>query len=134
MIINSAINHSTFVNATYGTYLENLNALVSMIRAYSASIKIYVTFGANYAIEPGSVYGYPNQRYPEVRKCCNSIYAVDNITIIPIDSALIDELDYNHENIDYLGSNVSVLSDCVHPSESIGFCKIANMIYNYLGV
>ena len=41
---------------------------------------------------------------------------------------------YNAENIDYLGSSVKVLSDCVHPSEGVGFRKIANMIYNYLGI
>jgi hypothetical protein len=54
--------------------------------------------------------------------------------VIPVDSALIDELDYNRHDIDYLGSSVNVLSDCVHPSENVGFRKIANMIYNYLGV
>lgn len=134
VVINSAINHTAYNNATYGTYLSNLLALVNMVKAYNPSIKIYVTYGANYAIEPGSTYNYPNLRYIEVRKCCNSVYDVDGVTIIPVDSALIDELDYNQQDIDYLGKNVSVLSDCVHPSETVGFRKIANMIYNYLGV
>ena len=134
VVINSAINHTAYNNTTYGTYLSNLLALVNMVKAYNPSIKIYVTYGANYAIEPGSTYNYPKLRYIEVRKCCNSVYDVDGITVIPVDSALIDDLDYNSHDIDYLGSSISVLSDCVHPSENVGFRKIANMIYNYLGV
>lgn len=134
VVINSAINHSTYSNDEYGTYLSNLLALANMIKAYSTSIKVYVTYGANYAVNPASIYGYPNNRYNEVRKCCNSVYDVDGVTVIPIDPALIDELDYNKTTIDYLGSSVEVLSDCVHPSENVGFRKIANMIYNYLGI
>lgn len=134
VVINSAINHNAYNDTTYGTYLSQVLALVNMIKSYNASIKIYVTFGANYAIEPGSTYNYPNRRYTEVRKCCNSVYDVEGITVIPIDFALIDELDYNSETVDYLGTNVTVLADCVHPSENVGFKKIANMIYNYLGV
>lgn len=134
VVINSAINHTAYNNATHGTYFSNLVDLVNMIRSYSTTIKIYVTYGANYAVDPGSTYGYPNNRYNEVRTCCNSVYDVENITVVPVDSALIDEFDYNAENIDYLGSSVKVLSDCVHPSEGVGFRKIANMIYNYLGI
>lgn len=134
VVINSAINHTAYNNSTYGTYLSNVTALVDMIKAYDNTIKIYVTYGANYAIEPACVYGYPSIRYEEVRKCCNSVYDIDGVTVIPIDSALIDELDYNTTDIDYLGKTVKVLSDCVHPSENVGFRKIANMIYNYLGI
>ena len=133
VVINSAINHTYYNHATYGTYLSNLLELVNMVKSYDSTIKIYVTYGANYAVNLPSVYGYPNLRFEEVRKCCNSVYDVDGITVIPIDSALIDELDYNETDIDYLGKTVTVLSDCVHPSENVGFRKIANMIYNYLG-
>lgn len=133
VIINSAINHTRYNNADYGTYLSNVQALVGMIQDYSSSIKIYVTFGANYAVKPGSDYGYPAYRYEEVRKCCNSVYDVSGIMVIPVDQALIDELDYNWKTIQYFGTDHKILSDCVHPAENIGFKKIANMIYNYLG-
>ena len=139
VVINSAINQSTYASAAHGTYLQNLTALVNMVKAYNTAndtdIKVYVTFGANYAMTPGSTYGYPYDRYNEVRKSCNSLYAIaDDIIIIPVDSALIDELDYNYTNYNYLGKTVQILSDCVHPSETIGFNKIAKMIYNYLGI
>lgn len=133
VVINSAINHNAF-ESEYGTYLENLNTLINMIRAYSTTIKIYVTYGANYAMVPGSVYGYPNRRWEAVRTCCNSIYAADNIVVVPIDTILIDELDYVYANYDYFGDTLRILSDCVHPAENTGFKKIATMIYNYLGV
>ena len=134
VIINSAINHTSYNNATYGSYLSNVLALVNMIKSYSDTIKIYVTYGANYAITKGSIYGYPSLRFTEVRKCCNSVYDIDGITVIPVDYALIDDLDYNTTIVTYFGNDVTVLSDCVHPNENTGFRKIANMIYNYLGV
>lgn len=133
IIINSAINHSQYYNSTWGTYLQNVKDLVNMIHAYNANIKVYVTFGANYATEPGSVYGYPSDRYIEVRKCCNSVYAVDGITVIPVDYCLVDELDYPYQTYSYFGQDIQLLSDCVHPNESTGFKKIAMMIYNFLG-
>lgn len=134
VVINSAINHNSYNNSTYGSYFENLTELVEMIQAYSTDIKIYVTYGANYAMTPGSTYGYPYGRYREVRTCCNSIYGVDGITVIPVDTALIDELDYPTETVNYFGTDITVLSDCVHPTEAAGFKKIAHMIYNYLGI
>ena len=134
VVINSAINHYSYNNADYGTYLENIKQLVNMVRAYSTGIKIYVTFGANYAMKPGSEYGYPVMRYDVVRQCCNAVYDAENIVVIPVDYALIDELDYTSETVNYFGNNISILSDCVHPAENTGFQKIANMIYNYLGI
>lgn len=134
VIINSAINQTAYNDPDHGTYLSNLQALVNMVRSYSQSIKIYVTYGANYAMSPASDYGYPHDRYREVRQSCNSVYAVDNIVVIPIDSCLIDELDYTYKNYDYFGKTIQILEDCVHPTETTGFRKIAMMIYNYLGV
>lgn len=134
VVINSAINHYSYSNADYGTYLENIEQLVNMVRAYSTGIKIYVTFGANYAMKPGSEYGYPVMRYDVVRQCCNAVYDAENVVVIPVDYALIDELDYTFETVNYFGSAVDILSDCVHPAENTGFQKIANMIYNYLGI
>lgn len=134
VIINSAINHSDYINTTYGTYQTQLTRIVNMIKSYSNDIKVYVTFGANYAMNVGSTYGYPISRFEEVRKCCNSTYAVENVTVIPVDYCLIDELDYNYTTLDYFGDSIKILSDCVHPKETTGFRKIAMMIYNYLGI
>lgn len=137
VVINSAINHNNYSDSTHGTYLQNLTDLVNMVKTYDSTIKVYVTFGANYAMGPGSVYGYPSAtRYNEIRRCCNSVYEVQGITIIPVDSALIDELDYTYQDYEYQssGNNIKVLADCVHPAEGTGFKKIAKMIYNYLGI
>lgn len=134
VVINSAINHGSYNNSEWGTYKENVVSLVNMIHTYNSNIKVYVTFGANYAITPGSDYGYTVLRYNNVRQCCNSVYDIDNITVIPVDYALIDELDYNWKTVDYFGTQLQILGDCVHPSENTGFRKIANTIYNYLGV
>lgn len=134
VVINCAINHGTYEDNEYGSYYENLIELVNMIRTYSQNIKIYVTYGANYAMKPGSTYGYPSRRYEEVRKCCNSVYDVSNIIVIPIDSALIDELDYPYQDYTYFSNTIKILSDCVHPTETEGFQKMAQMIYNYLGL
>ena len=134
VIINSGINHVTYKNSEYGSFLQNLKALVNMIHSYNANIKIYVTFCANYAITPPSSYGYPSLRYQEVRKCGNSVYDVSGITIVPFDTALIDELDYPTINTQYFNKTVPILSDCVHPSVETGFRKLAEMMYNYLGV
>ena len=133
VIINCAINHGTYEDAEYGNYYQNLVELVNMIRNYSQNIIIYVTYGANYAMEPGSTYGYPSRRYEEVRKCCNSVYDVSNITVIPLDYALIDDLDYPTTEYTYFSKTIQILSDCVHPTETEGFQKMAQMIYNYLG-
>ena len=133
VLINSAINHTSYSNSTYGTYIDNLTALVEMIKAYSGSIKIYVTFGPNFAIHPASDNLYPAKRWGEVRKCQNSVYSVDGIVVIPADFALIDELDYPTDTYDYYGTDIPVLSDNVHPTEP-GWQKLAKMIYNYLGV
>lgn len=134
VIINSAINHGSYNDATYGTYHANLMALIDMIRDYSANIKIYVTYGANFAMTIPSTYGYPVRRMEEVLKCINSVYDTENVTIIPVNTALIDTLDYPVTTYNYYGSNITMYPDCVHPTEEAGFKKIAEMCYNYLGI
>lgn len=134
VIINSAINHGAYSTDGEGTYLENLTALINMIYSYNPNIKIYVAFGANYAVEPASSYGYPSNRKNAVLSCDNSTYNVDHITVVPIDTCLIDGLDYQVEDYTYFNKTIKILSDCVHPVEQTGFYKIAEMFYNYLGI
>lgn len=134
IVINSAINHSHYYDSTYGSYLEQLNQLITMIRNYSTDIKIYVTHGANYAMTIPSTYGYPNLRELEVLKCINSVYDTENTVIIPVNQCLIDELDYTKTTYNYYGNTIDMYPDCVHPTETTGFKKISEMIYNYLGM
>lgn len=134
VIINSAINHSSYFNSEYGSYHQNLMSLIDMIQSFDSNIKIYVTYGANYAMEIPSSYGYPNMRQYEVLKCANSVYDTEDVTIIPLNSALIDDLDYTKSTYNYYGNTITMYDDCVHPDENTGFKKLAEMIYNYLGM
>lgn len=136
VIINSAINQRLYNDPDHGTYLSNLSDLITMIQTCDPAIKIYVTIGARYAIDPPSVYGYPTIRNYEVLKCQNAVYDLEStgIVIVPADTVLIDDLDYNWTTINYYGTNVPILTDCVHPKKESGFYKMAEMLYNYLGV
>lgn len=134
IIINSAINHTRYYDSEHGSYLSQLNQLINMIRSFSTSIKIYVTYGANYAMTIPSTYGYPNGRELEVLKCTNSVYDTENTIIIPVNQCLVDELDYTKGTYNYYGHQIDMFDDCVHPEETTGFKKISEMIYNYLGM
>lgn len=131
VVINSAINTSLYEN---NDYFEAMQSLIDMVHADYPNIKVYVTYGANYAMNIGSVYGYPNRRFWEVRIACNSVYALTDCVIIPIDYILDDDIDYVHETITDMGAEIDLLTDCVHPSENTGFRKMGYMIYNYLGI
>lgn len=139
VVINSAVNHTRFQTQDHGTYMENLLALVNMVKTYNTTyntnIKIYVTFGPNYAMGPSCTASYPStSRWNEIRKCCNSVYALEGVVVIPLDQVLIDEWDYPADDITYLENTIPVITDNVHPTEESGFYKLAEMIYNYLGV
>lgn len=137
VVINSAINQVSYYDDTHGSYLEQLTTLVNIFYNYSPAIKVYVTHGANYAVNNGSVYGEPYNRFVNVMRCINAIYdsSLDTkIVRIPIFDCLDDTLDYTYTSVPYLNSTVSVLEDCVHPAENTGFKKIAEQIYNYLGI
>ena len=134
VVINSAINHSRYSDSEHGSYHEQLTELINMIRSFSESIKIYVTYGANYAMTIPSTYGYPNGRDLEVLKCTNSVYDTENTVIIPVNQCLIDDIDYVKDSYNYYGKQIDMYNDCVHPEETTGFRKISEMIYNYLGM
>lgn len=134
VIINSAINHGSFYNSQYGNYPVVLQQLVDLIHAYNPNIKVYVTIGANFNIKSPSSYSYPANRFRNVKMCQNSVYSITDAIIIPLDQVLIDELDYPENGYNYYGKTVQIATDCVHPTEAQGFYKMANQIYNYLGL
>ena len=137
VVINSAINQTQYEDSEHGTYLEQLTTLVNLFKNYASRIKVYVTHGANYAVSKGSTYGEPYNRFNNVLRCINAIYdtSLDNKCVrIPIFTALDDELDYTGGSVTYFDGTANVLTDCVHPTEGTGFKKIAEQIYNYLGL
>ena len=134
VVINSAINHTRYFDNEHGSYHTQLTELINMIRSFSTEIKIYITYGANYAMTIPSTYGYPNGRELEVLKCANSVYDTENTVIIPVNQCLVDELDYTKGTYNYYGQQIDMFADCVHPEETTGFKKISEMIYNYLGM
>lgn len=129
VIIEFGLNENNSNN--YYTAIKNF---ITTITAYNSSIKVYV-------IQPFGTADLPstnniNNIYKNViKQCVCETYSLTGCKLIPCYYMMVDEMDYTSANVNY-GYDVTIsgVSDSVHPSEAVGFKKLADQIYNYLGL
>lgn len=124
----------------YYTYIQ---MLIDMIRQYdidySHTTKIYVLIPFNCAMSSvvgKNKYTVSRSRIYSIKQCILNAYKFTDAVLIPTNMIFDDQYDYGWvNNFDYgYNVNASAINDFVHPSESVGFNKLADMIYAYLGI
>jgi len=115
-------------------YQNAVQAFIDSVRSYSLSIPIYVIepmVEASLASDVHSGFNQQNAQYNS-SLCWN---ALTNCIHVPARTMMVDEYDYESADIDYgYGVTMQGLEDAVHPSENVGFKKIGDLLYNWLGV
>lgn len=115
----------------YYTAVQNF---INHVHAYDPDIKIYVVQPCTNSKEPTDA-PMNGPRQLATYRCGVVWHDFYNCIRIPMRTTLVDIYDYEHANINYgYGVVMPGTHDCVHPSQSVGFKKIGDMIYNYLGV
>ena len=114
-------------------YYSAVQAFVSQVHKYDANIKIYVVQMFGEAEIGADNHNSARQRAAGAR-CVLEAEVLTNCTLIPAWYIIVDEYDYEAGTQDY-GYDVTVpaLADAIHPSEDVGFAKLGDLIYNYLG-
>ena len=123
-------------------YRATVQGLIDMIREYDQAnshntlIYVLVPFNRAESENMGDNYNYPrSNRYVASKTLALEAFSLTNCVLIPTNMILDDRYDYTWTTFDYgYGKTIDVLDDFVHPSPDIGFLKIADMIYNYLGI
>ena len=117
-------------------YRTSIKNFIETIVAYNNSIKIYVLQPFSEVFTLGATNLSTEQKRYALDRCLLESYSFNNCVLIPAYFIMVDEYDYNKADLDYGYANVKVpgLSDGVHPSETVGFAKLGDMIYNYLGI
>jgi lysophospholipase L1-like esterase len=115
-------------------YQNAVQTFINSVRTYSTAIPIYVVepmIEANVASDIHNGYNQQNAQY-NASLCWN---ALTGCVHIPARTMMVDEYDYDAASLDYgYGVTMPGLADAVHPSESVGFKKIGDQVYNWLGV
>lgn len=123
-------------------YRTAVQTLIDLIKTYdtenSHTTKIYVLMPFERAMTEnmGDNYNFPRtNRYVASKTLDLEAYSLTDCVLIPTNMILDDRYDYTWTDFDYgYGKTIQVLDDYVHPSQSVGFKKIADTIYSYLGV
>lgn len=126
VIIMFGLNETNEIN-----YYNAVQDMVSQIKDYDPNIITYVVEPMVQADLPADVHTPTNQGY----RCGLYWYILEDCVKIPGRTILIDEYDYDTGTVVY-GYGVNAhdgVSDAVHPSETVGFKKIGDQIYNWLG-
>ena len=116
-------------------YFEYLQAFVDDVKAYNSSIAVYIIipFGEAYKAWYGTgAMLYSRFKNIELMQC--ECYGLTDCTLIPAYYVIDDDTDYHTHSVSYGVGDLSfdVIDDGVHPDETTGFKKLANIIYNYL--
>lgn len=120
----------------YGdTFAENLQLMINNIHAHNSNISVYVIMP--FRMRKGAhnnTYNIPEAAYTYNVSCMLSCETLTNCTLIPTWFVLNDKYDYNTVNANYGYGDVTyeTVNDPIHPSQLIGFKKLADMIYSYL--
>lgn len=115
-------------------YQNAVQTFINSVRTYSTAIPIYVAEPMTEAEAASDIHNGYNQQNAQYNAslCWN---ALTGCIHIPARMMMVDEYDYDAASLDYgYGVTMSGLADAVHPSESVGFKKIGDQIYNWLGV
>ena len=127
VIIMFGLNETNSVN-----YYNAVQDFVTKVKAYDPTIKTYVVEPMVQADLPANEHLPSNKGY----ECGLYWYILTDCIKIPGRTLLVDEYDYDTGTVVYgYGLNAhDGLSDAIHPSETVGFKKIGDQIYNWLGV
>lgn len=116
-------------------YFNYLQAFIDEVKDYSESIDVYIgiPFGecgeAWYGTGAIAFGRFANM---ELYQC--QCYGLSDCTLIPCYYVIDDNTDYSKHEVSYGVGDLSfnIVNDGVHPDETTGFKKLANIIYNYL--
>ena len=130
IVIMFGLNENNVNN--YFTAIQNF---VNSVYDYDPTIPVYVVqpcIESNDGSTTQESYYYDNAQY----NCGVAWIDFTNCVKIPMRNCMIDEFDYDKEQLDYGYNNEKIngTSDAVHPSEDVGFKKIGDQIYNWLGI
>ena len=120
----------------YGdTFAENLQLMIDNIHAHNADISVYIIMP--FRMRKGAHnnrYSFPEEAYTYNVSCMLSCETLTNCSLIPTWFVLNDKYDYNtiKANYGYGDITYETVNDPIHPSQIIGFKKLADMIYSYL--
>lgn len=121
-----------------GDYVTYVQGLIDGIKNYDPNIKVYVLMPFERCLTQnmGTIYTFTYAQYNTGKRIILDSASFTNCVLIPTYFILDDRYDYNHVTQAGYGYGVvmDVVQDFVHPSETVGFLKLADMIYNYLGV
>ena len=120
----------------YGdTFAENLQLMIDNIHAHNADISVYIVMP--FRMRKGAHnngYSFPEEAYTYNVSCMLSCETLTDCSLIPTWFVLNDKYDYNTIKANYGYSDITyeTVNDPIHPSQIIGFKKLADMIYSYL--
>lgn len=119
-------------------YITYIQALINSIKAYNANIKIYVLMPFERCLTQnmGTGYNFTYAQYSTNKRIILDSASFSDCVLIPTYFIFDDRYDYTHITQTGYGYGVEIdmVPDFVHPSETVGFLKLADMIYHYLGV
>lgn len=115
-------------------YQTAVQTFIDSVHSYNANLLVYVVepmVEASLASDVHSGFNQQNAQYNS-SLCWN---ALTNCIHVPARTMMVDEYDYESAELDYgYGVTMDGLEDAVHPSETVGFKKIGDLLYNWLGV
>ena len=116
-------------------YAVSMRNFIKSVKDFDSNIKIYVLQPFNAVREIGSGNATTGMQRSVCDKCVLESYTFEDCTLIPAWFIMVDDYDYSLSEKNYGYGDISVIqaSDGVHPSEKIGFAKLGDFIYNYLG-
>lgn len=118
------------------SYANAIRSFIATIKSYDPSIIVYVLM----PFQETQRIGLNNHTSAGQRLACDRCilesWSFEDCVLIPCWYIMVDEYDYNltEKAYGYGSATVTVASDGVHPSESVGFAKLGDQIYSYLGV
>ena len=119
-------------------YITYVQTLINQIKAYNSNIKVYVLMPFERCLTQnmGTNYNFTYAQYSTGKRIILDSASFTDCVLIPTYFIFDDRYDYTHVTQSGYGYGVQIdmVPDFVHPSETVGFLKLADMIYNYLGI
>lgn len=125
------------------SYRNNIQDLIDMIKTYDTAnnhtTKIYVLvpFERNLTSNMGKTYTFERTQLYAGRRIILEAAELTDCVLIPTHMILDDRYDYTHsdDSTEYgFGVTMDIVTDYVHPSQNVGFKKLGDIVYSYLGL
>lgn len=116
-------------------YFNSIQNFITSVKDYNSSIIVYVVQPCVESEQASVYHNHANAKIAEYY-CGVVWYDFEDCVKIPMRTTMVDEYDYEAGSVPYGYGNINVAgtSDAVHPSEDVGFKKIGDQIYNWLGI